>query len=264
MSVESVYAKQAELVAGRVPFALCTIIDRKGSSPAKPGAKMIVTAQGETFGTIGGAELEFGVVQDARRLIAEKSEPIVKEISLFYKKEGGVDLACGGTVQVFIEAVLPSSHVLIVGGGHVGHALAQILDVAGTAHAVCDARPEFRSAARFPNATAWLDSPAGDLSIYDAVVVMTHGQEADYTTLIKLSAAGYSGPVLLIGSKAKWTDFSRRLEKDGVPPAFMKQIRCPAGMPIHAATVGEIAVSFAAWLVDFFRGAQEKQAPPKT
>jgi xanthine dehydrogenase accessory factor len=251
----SFYEKQLELIQNRIPFVLCTIIDRKGSVPAKPGSKMLVHGSGEIVGTIGGAELEWNVIQSAREMLAENLPPQIKDFTLFYKKEDGMDLACGGTVSVFIELVLPAPHLLICGGGHIGLSLSKIFDLLGYTYDLCDEREDFRSKNRFPKALKLSESLPSDpsrLNSYLCMIILTHSQENDYLNLLHLQKNHYQGPILLIGSKAKWKDFSKRLESDKVPQEFLKQIHCPAGLPMKTSSVPEIALSLAGWIADFY------------
>ena len=246
------YEKQLELIQNRIPFAISTIIDRKGSVPAKPGAKMVVLGNGEIIGTIGGDELEWQVIQTAKEMLAENSQPQIKEFTLFYKKEDGMDLACGGTVNVFLEVVFPTPHLLICGGGHIGLSLSKIFDILGYTYDICDIREEFRSKERFSRALKSFNKLPPELSPYLCIVVLTHSQEMDYQILRNLQQNNCQSPILLIGSRAKWKDFSRRLNKDKTPQNFLNQIHCPAGLSIKTSSVPEIALSIAGWVVDFY------------
>ncbi len=248
------YEKQLELIQNRIPFAISTIIDRKGSVPAKPGAKMLILGNGEIIGTIGGAELEWQVIQTAKEMLAENAQPQIKEFTLFYKKEKGMDLACGGTVNVFLEVILPAPYLLICGGGHIGLSLSKIFDILGYTYDICDAREEYRSKERFSTALNSFAKLPSQLASYHCIIVLTHSQEKDYEILRDLQKSSCQSPILLIGSRAKWKDFSRRLDQDKVPQTFLNQIYCPAGLPIKTSSVPEIALSIAGWIVDFYHG----------
>lgn len=246
------YQQISELVANRIPFALCTVISSRGSVPARAGAKMAVLADGRTYGTIGGAELELNAVNAAKEMIAGKKQPETKTFSLQYRKEGGLDLACGGDVTVFFEVVLPAPHVLVCGGGHIGLAISKIFDVLGYSYSICDSRPEFRSRGRFPNAAALLDA-LPELIDLDFIFIVSHSQEADYEILKAVFAKNWSKKILLIGSKSKWKDFTLRLKSESFDESRLAQVVCPAGIGISTASVPEIALSIAAWIVNTHR-----------
>jgi xanthine dehydrogenase accessory factor len=88
-------------LAGR-PTALCTVIRTRGSAPARVGARMIVSADGSTFGTVGGSEMESQVRARALELM-KGARSAVFEYDLQYKKPDSIDVACGGAIDVLVE-----------------------------------------------------------------------------------------------------------------------------------------------------------------
>ena len=100
--------------------AIATIVECRGSSPQKQGAKMLVRDDGSSMGTLGGGCLEADVVQGALMSL-RNGEPMTMPFELT-EREGG--LVCGGSVLVYIEPVLPDPHLVILGAGHVGKTLA--------------------------------------------------------------------------------------------------------------------------------------------
>src|SRR5512135_1271603 len=106
---------------GRVS-AIATIVECRGSSPQKQGAKMLVRDDGTAMGTLGGGCLEADVAQ-ACIMAMKDEEPRTLSFSLT-ERDGG--LVCGGAVLVFIEPVLLEPHLVILGAGHVGKNLARL------------------------------------------------------------------------------------------------------------------------------------------
>src|SRR5512139_2892062 len=107
--------------------ALATIVECKGSSPQKQGAKMLVRDDGTLLGTLGGGCLEADVAQHARMAMRD-GQPRTVPFELT-DKEGG--LVCGGTLTVYIEPVLADPPLVILSAGNVGRALAKPASFAG-------------------------------------------------------------------------------------------------------------------------------------
>lgn len=76
-----------------------TVFRVRGSSPARLGQRMLVRPDGSLVGTIGGGEMEYRCMQRVRTL----SGPEVMRFDLFYRKAEGLDLACGGAVEILLE-----------------------------------------------------------------------------------------------------------------------------------------------------------------
>lgn len=85
--------------------ALVIVIKTEGSAPRKAGAKMIILKDGKTIGTMGGGELEEKVIKEAFDAI-NKQSPRVVSFTLDAEK-GKLDMMCGGTLDVYIEPVIP-------------------------------------------------------------------------------------------------------------------------------------------------------------
>lgn len=257
--MHDLYEKLAELSSeGRI-FALCTVIKTQGSTPAKPGAKMIVLPDGTTFGTVGGAEVEFNTKNRSLECIKNaKSE--IAQFDLFYKKEGGADLACGGKVEVFIEVSSKPPHVLLCGGGHVSLAISKMLLELGYFYSVFDPRSEYRSNERFASARNLSSELPNNLSNYSHMIIITFSQQLDYDITKKILQSDYNGFVGLIGSKSKRKDFEFRLEKDGVLKERINRLECPLGIDIEAKSVPEIAMSIACAIIKSYRATLQSAA----
>src|SRR5271156_4441132 len=99
--------------------AVATIVNVRGSIPSFKSAKMLVRDDGTIAGTIGGGCVEAEVWQAAREGIArEKPRTLSFDLNQDPKFDSG--LVCGGTLEIFIEPVLPPVLLYIFGAGHVG------------------------------------------------------------------------------------------------------------------------------------------------
>jgi len=129
--------------------ALATITIASGSTPREKGAKMLVKADGSIFGTIGGGSIELEVIKEAQEVIKRRHPNNLK-----YRLKEGDDLGmiCGGDVEVFIEPIISSPDLFLLGGGHIALPLAKMADLAGFSVHVIDNRPEYATPERFPEA----------------------------------------------------------------------------------------------------------------
>src|ERR1700724_888217 len=104
--------------------AVATIVNVRGSIPSFETAKMLVRDDGSIFGTIGGGGVEADVWRAAREVMeAEKPRTLTFDLNQNPKYDTG--LVCGGTLDVFIEPILPAAMLYIFGAGHVAFNLCQ-------------------------------------------------------------------------------------------------------------------------------------------
>ncbi|MHB8378003.1 MAG: XdhC family protein [Dehalococcoidia bacterium] len=154
-------------------------------------------------------------------------------------------------VQVFADVFAEPPEVVIVGGGHVGRAVATVAKFLGYRMAVIDDRVDFANKERFPEADEVI---AGDIEASidaypatrnTAIVIVTRGHKYDYQGLSAAarSKAGYVG---LMGSRRKVALIYRQLLRDGVPEERLRDIHAPIGLDIGAIAPEEIAVSIMA------------------
>jgi len=242
----------AELAEKRTACVLITVTEAKGSTPRETGTKMVVTAT-EQFCTIGGGNLEFQAIEEARKLLAAASRaPAMKDYPL------GPKLAqcCGGAVSVMLEPFIPNARRLyLFGAGHVGKEVVKVLSgLPINIHWIDERADEFpahlpKNCQKIVNANPV--SVLRDISSCTYVLVMTHSHDLDYDivqAVMKNGAYAYLG---LIGSATKRTRFEKRLQLDGIAAEdIAARLTCPIGL---AAVKGkhprEIAIGVAAELL---------------
>ncbi len=83
-------------------IALATVIATWGSSPRQPGAKMAVNHKGEMIGSVSGGCVEGAVVEEARQVL-KTGRPKLLRFGVADDEAWEVGLACGGTIEVFVE-----------------------------------------------------------------------------------------------------------------------------------------------------------------
>jgi len=245
-------ARLLALASAKEPAALCTVTTTKGSTPRKPGAKMVVvsdgTAMGRIEGTIGGGAVEHRVREAALECI-RATRP--KEITFALTSELG--MCCGGQMTIFIEPLRARPPLIVLGAGHVGCALAAAGDLAGFDVTVCDPRAELLTEERFPKATRIDGYDDEDLARApfgpDAfVVVVTHDHQTDQL-LVERCLSRESRALSMIGSRRKAEMMRERCRAKGFSDDAIARVRSPAGLDIGAETPEEIALSIVAEMV---------------
>lgn len=246
------------------PCVLITVMEAKGSTPREAGVKMIATAT-EQFGTIGGGNLEFQAVEEARKLLAAQAGPEVKDYPL------GPRLAqcCGGAVTVFLEPFVPSGRMLyLFGAGHVGKEVVKVLEGLPLKVKWIDERAnEFPSALPRNCEKVLTSAPAAELRAVDErsyIAVMTHSHDLDYELVHAALRQGRFAYLGLIGSLTKRAKFEKRLRAEGVAQENIQRLHCPIGIGGTGKHPREIAISVAAELLTLgiCKGAEadERQA----
>src|SRR5438067_5351784 len=131
--------------------AVATIVNVRGSIPSFATAKMLVRDDGSIVGTIGGGCVEAEVWQAAREVM-ESERPRTLTFNLNQNPKYDTGLVCGGTLDIFIEPVLPPASLYIFGAGHVAFSLYQTEKNAAFDINVVDDRASYANRERFPEA----------------------------------------------------------------------------------------------------------------
>ncbi|WP_311026153.1 xanthine dehydrogenase accessory protein XdhC [Nesterenkonia sp. CL21] len=242
---------------------LVTVLSTRGHAPREAGAKMVVAADG-SWDSIGGGNLEQTAIEHARSLLAPGSEsPQILELSLTeHAPAVHGRQCCGGQVSLLFERIGAPPVVAIFGVGHVGLETARMFSRLSVTLHLVDSREEQAGRARALDLTesrAQVEvhhAPAPETVMAQLpagahVLIMTHDHAED---LFLCEAAlgredlGYAG---LIGSRAKWARFRRRLQESGHPEEHLDRITCPIGL---SEVPGKDPVSIAVSVVaDYLR-----------
>ena len=233
--------------------AVATIVNSRGSIPSFQSAKMLIRDDGSIAGTIGGGCVEAEVWQAAREVIAqEKPRTLTFDLNQDPKYDTG--LVCGGTLEIFIEPVLPVPLLYIFGAGHVAIELFKAARNAGFDCIVTDDRDAYANPERFPNALQVIardfDEAVKELAPAESsyIVIVTRGHRDDMRILrwAVQTPARYIG---MVGSKRKAITVFRELTREGLNPELFDRVHSPVGLDIGAVTPEEIAVSIVAELI---------------
>jgi xanthine dehydrogenase accessory factor len=237
--------------------ALATIINVRGSIPSFNTAKMLVRDDGSIVGTIGGGCVEADVWQAAREVMQEE-KPRTLTFNLNQNPKYDTGLVCGGTLEVYVEPILPISQLYIFGAGHVAHNVYKVARLAGFDVTVIDDREAYANSERFPDAREVIadDFDAGlkmvDPTESSYIVIVTRGHRDDMRVLrwAVQTPARYIG---MIGSKRKVITIYKELENEGLPKHLFDKVMAPIGLDIGAVTPEEIAVAVVAEMIAFKR-----------
>jgi xanthine dehydrogenase accessory factor len=249
LRLSDIYEEIARMHRDGRAGAVATVVAVGGSTPRGVGAKMIVYEDGRSLGSVGGGAIESTVIDRARSLAGTK-DPVLLSFDL----GGDVGMACGGKMDIFVEPIAAGPSALVVGGGHVGVAVAEAAKRAGFRVAVVDDRPEIVTAERFPSVdrrfVGGTELLGGELEVDEStfVVVVTRGHRYDkeWVEAILPHRPRYLG---MIGSEEKVRATFEKLAASGVPADALARIHAPIGLDIGAETPDEIAVSVVAEMI---------------
>jgi len=232
---------------GVTPYARATIVHTQGATAAKPGAKAVITSDGDMIGWIGGGCIRGAVLRAARQAIDAASPRLIrvrpKEQIAAQRDSDGVELHASGCpgkghADVFIEPVMPKPPLVIIGASHTAQALAEMAGGVGL-----DCVPLGRAADE-----AALSTLADRPGIGRGFIVIATQGSGDYAAL--QHALTTDAPyIAFVGSRAKAAALRERLAADGLSESVLARLRSPAGLPIRAKTPAEIAVAIIAEII---------------
>ncbi|MBK5305612.1 MAG: XdhC family protein [Frankiaceae bacterium] len=227
------------------PSALATVV----SGPAALGAQLLVTEL-EQAGSLGTEGLDAAASADARGMLAAGQSGL--------RHYGPTGQRRVDDVTVLVQAFTPPPRMLVFGATDFAGALTRIGAFLGYRVVLCDARPVFATAARFPDAAQvvcdWPDRylaaevAAGRVDARTVVAVLTHDPKFD-GPLLEVALASDAGYVGAMGSRRTHTARLAQLRAAGVPAHQLARLRSPIGLDIGGRTAEETAVSIAAELV---------------
>jgi xanthine dehydrogenase accessory factor len=239
------------------PTALATVVQTQGSVPRQSGSKMLIWPDGQIIGTVGGGQMEARVIDEGRAAIRDGQTRFLSyNLADLASGDPGI---CGGTVQVFIEPLIPAPLVLVIGIGHVGRAVAELAKWMELRVVVADDRPGYATPEQLPGMDGYIEAPSGavaqhvEITRQTYVVAVTRGLTVDQDLLPALLAtdAPYIG---LIGSRRRWAMTVQTLQEQGVSRESLARVHAPIGLELGAETPKEIAVSIMAEIVMALRG----------
>jgi xanthine dehydrogenase accessory factor len=247
----------SRLAARGEGFALVTVVRREPPSSARVGDTALVTARGEVHGWVGGGCTRSTLLREALRAIAG-GEPRLLSLSpdpAAEERPGLVALpmTCksGGTVDLYVEPVLPVPRVVVFGTTPAARTLVRIAHAMGYRVDVVDADAD---GADLPEAARVLPQISAEAVPAGACVLVALMDERDLDAIAAVAplAPAYLG---VIASRKRFTELRDALAARGVPRSVLDSIAAPAGLDIGARTPEEIALSVMAQIVERRRRA---------
>jgi xanthine dehydrogenase accessory factor len=239
--------------------AVATIVGVQGSVPSYRTAKMLVRDDGSIVGTIGGGCVEAEVWQAAKTAMEEEKAQTLK-FNLNHDPKLDTGLVCGGTVEIFIEPVLPLAMLYLFGAGHVAQNIYRVASMAGFQAQVIDDRAAYASAERFPGAEILAEEFDKAMARVNPtsssfIVIVTRGHKDDMRVLrwAVQTDARYVG---MIGSRRKIVTIHKELREEGLSEELFQRVYAPIGLDIGALTPEEIGVAVGAEMIAVRRGSK--------
>lgn len=227
---------------GDSPYALATVVHTSGMTAAKPGARAIVTADGEIVGFAGGGCVRRALKTAAAAAIMEGRPRL---IHVRPRDESGPPMGevyvsncpSRGEIGVFIEPVTPKPPLVVFGDSAIAHWVLQFASAIGLDPIAGD-----------PQADVVAD---GRSLGHGFVVIATQGR--DDRAALDAAFASACPHVFFIASQKKAGHLREKLEQEGAPPEALARLRSPAGLDIAAREPAEIAVSIIAQIIEIRR-----------
>lgn len=257
------------------PFALATVVRTVAATAAKAGAKAVILPDGTVSeGWIGGGCARMAVLKAAKEALADGKPRLVSVQPPDVLQERGVTAGeeregtrfaknmcpSQGTMDVFVEPVLPRPQVVVCGSSPVAVAVANLGRGMGFAVTIC--APAADQAA-FPEADRRIEGYAlpVDNGGQRFVVVATQGRGDE--AALQAALAVEADYVAFVGSRKKAEALKAKLKEQGIAPERLAKLKAPAGLDLGAITPDEIAISILAEIVAVRRGGHPRGVPPE-
>jgi len=238
----------AQTLARGERAALATVVRTSGSAPQEPGARLLLLADGQRVGTVGGGRIEAVVLEELKRCLDELSTTHTLRWDL--TKQLG--MCCGGSMEIMVELVDGGPRLWVFGAGHVGRATARLAADAGFYVIVVDDREAEIEACGVPPERRVQSSPGEALvsrsaSPWDFMLIATHDHRLDEEALHAALAAPHRY-VGMVASRRKTLRILRRLV-DRYGPQPLDRLSAPVGLDLGGRSPEEIAVAIVAELI---------------
>ncbi len=252
------YEQVYELTRAGESFAIATVVRVEKPISAKSGDKAIIREDGTLDGWVGGGCAQDVVVREAKKTIREAQPRLLRLVgsgAVAEKSEGVLEfpITChsGGTMDVYLEPMLPKLQLILLGNSPVAQTLAKLAHILNFEVDVFDPQAteeQFSDAALVSTELDLSRTPIRPLSF---VVVATQGHDDE----LALETAVRSGAPYLafVASKKKFAERVEYLSERGLSMEQIARIKAPAGLDIGARTPDEIAASILAEMIQFRR-----------
>jgi xanthine dehydrogenase accessory factor len=227
------------------PFVLATVVRSVKPASAKPGDRALILGESSPVGWVGGGCVHMAVEREAALALAS-GEPRLVRLSPTPRDEDGVvnyPMTChsGGTLEIYLEPVLPAPELVVLGESPVAAALAALAAPLG-----------FR-------VRTSLEGIAGQ-DVWVVGAAMSSDEDHPLVREALLAGVGY---VAMVASRRRAEVLIAELRADGVSDQMLARLKAPAGLDIGAANAPEIALSILAEIVQLRRAHVPAVAAPE-
>ena len=261
-TADTVFATAQRLQQAGTPYALVSVVRALAPASARPGDKAVVTADGQLHGWVGGGCAQPAVIRTVRQVLADGRARLIRispaeeghEKDLGDVLEFGMACHSGGTLELFVDPVLPHARLVVVGASPVARSLCQLAPRVGFAVTLIAHEAD---TAAYPDAQRVIAnddaaSAAAQVAPGSWVVVATQGRRD--VQALRLALALQARQVSFVASARKARVLKDSLVAAGSNAAAVEAIVAPAGYPMAATTPEEIALSVLAAVVSHRRG----------
>jgi xanthine dehydrogenase accessory factor len=234
--------RAAELRRQGRPFVLATVVRSVRPASARPGDRALLLGEGRPIGWVGGGCVHTAIEREAALALSSAAPRLVR-LSPEPRNEDGIvnyPMTChsGGTLEIYLEPVLPAPELVILGESPVADALRQLGAPLG-----------FR-----------IQATLEDISTSDAWVVAAAMSSDEDHPLVRQALEHGVGYVAMVASRRRTEALLDDLRRSGLSEEVIGRLKAPAGLDIGAATSAEIALSVLAEIVQRRRARQAASA----
>lgn len=251
------------------PSVLLTVIQKNGDGPCSVGAKLLVSNDGSTFGTVGGGNVEFLAIKHALKLFATKKSDLLSfdmnpitpscepfdlnQVNELFPLTVKTGMFCGGSATIFFEYISNSLPTYIFGAGHIGQALCAHLIPLGFSLNLLDSREEYLTPINeCNNILVDYNDVFQNFQIpkESFVIIATPSHIHDYDVLKAIYKNNYNPTYIgLVASKKKVAILKEKLKEDFGDSIDISNLFMPAGIHTGGNTPHEIAISIIAQML---------------
>ncbi len=255
--MRNIYQQLFKLLEKGERVALVSSGSLRSSAPREDDTRIIVTGKGETFGSLGGGDIESRVVEEARKIIISgKPQRLRLRVSPEEAKKRGMPPE--GALKFLIEPLGEIPHLFILGAGAISRFLAEFGLTLGFRVTVIDTDRRFLDPQIFPE-TVLLEVPRFQgllgrlhLTASSYLVIATRNHQYDEAVLEQLVGCEVKYLGLVEGRKPARALFGRLREK-GIEEGALREVFSPAGLGIKGFTMEEIALLIMAEIIKIRR-----------
>jgi xanthine dehydrogenase accessory factor len=251
-----------ELKKKNEPFAMAIVVRREAPSSGRPGDKAVINKYGEILGWVGGGCVKGIIIKEAEDALKSGKARLVKiGNSILPSKQEGVmeyKMTCQseGTVEIFIEPVMPQPHLLVIGKTAIAQSLVKLAREAGYRITGVAQDANLQTFEKVDELITQLNLANVKTTAASFIVVATQGEQDEKALQEALKKErAYLG---FVASKKKMASLVNYISDLGFDKVAIDSIKSPAGIDINAKTPGEVAISILAEII------QVKNSLPST